>query len=206
MLSEHYFSKRVITNMKIGVLLITLTWFTVAHGQSVVEIPASSRVTIGYPDSEDAALALKNKSSQGIDVATVNKVSGVQISGFGLAPFGKATVAVGPLALLELHNKSDEAVRLSYEITKAVKNEVGEDERFVSFTLRNETLKSIPLIIPGVMNPNLSPQSNSGVRLKIGQEIKYKKGGRAHLLLIVDNSIKEGDVLFVGERIAQVND
>lgn len=192
--------------MKIGVLLITLTWFTIAHGQSVVEIPAGSRVTIGYPDSEDAALALKNKSSQGIDVATINKVSGVQQSGFGLGPFGKATVAVSPLDLLELRNTSNEAVRLSYEITKAVKNEVGEDERYISFTLRNETLKSIPLVIPGVMNPNLSPQSNSGVRLKVGQEIKYKKGGRAHLLLIVDNSIKEGDVLFIGERIAQVND
>lgn len=192
--------------MKTALFLITLTWFTVAHGQSIVEIPADSRVTIGYPDSEDAALVLKNKGSQGIDVATVNKVSGVQISGFGLGPFGKATVAVGPLDLLELRNASDEAVRLSYEITKAVKNEVGEDERYISFTLRNETLKSIPLIIPGVMNPNLSPQSNSGVRLKIGQEIKYKKGGRAHLLLVVDHSIKEGDVLFVGERIAQVND
>ena len=192
--------------MKTALFLITLTWFTVAHGQSIVEIPADSRVTIGYPDSEDAALVLKNKGSQGIDVATVNKVSGVQISGFGLGPFGKATVAVGPLDLLELRNASDEAVRLSYEITKAVKNEVGEDERYISFTLRNETLKSIPLVIPGVMNPNLSPQSNSGVRLKIGQEIKYKKGGRAHLLLVVDHSIKEGDVLFVGERIAQVND
>jgi hypothetical protein len=192
--------------MKTALFLITLTWFTVAHGQSIVEIPADSRVTIGYPDSEDAALALKNKSSQGIDVATVNKVSGVQISGFGLGPFGKATVAVGPLDFLELRNASDEAVRLSYEITKAVKNEAGEDERYISFTLRNETLKSIPLVIPGVMNPNLSPQSNSGVRLKIGQEIKYKKGGRAHLLLVVDHSIKEGDVLLVGERIAQVND
>lgn len=192
--------------MKTALFLITLTWFTVAHGQSIVEIPADSRVTIGYPDSEDAALALKNKSSQGIDVATVNKVSGVQISGFGLGPFGKATVAVGPLDLLELRNTSDEAVRLSYEITKAVKNEVSEDERYISFTLRNETLKSIPLVIPGVMNPNLSPQSNSGVRLKIGQEIKYKKGGRARLLLVVDHSIKEGDVLLVGERIAQVND
>jgi len=192
--------------MKQILLLISLTWFTVAHGQSIVEIPADSRVTIGYPDSEDAALALKNKSSQGIDVATVNKVSGVQISGFGLGPFGKATVAVGALDLLELRNTSGEAVRLSYEITKAVKNEAGEDERYISFMLRNETLKSIPLVIPGVMNPNLSPQSNSGVRLKIGQEIKYKKGGRTHLLLVVDNSIKEGDVLFVGERIAQVND
>lgn len=192
--------------MKALLLLIALTWFTVAHGQSIVEIPANSRITIGYPDSEDAALALKNKSSQGIDVATVNKVSGVQLSGFGLGPFGKATVAVSPLALLELHNTSDETVRLSYEITKAAKEVADKGERYIGFTLRNETLRSIPLIIPGVMNPNLSPQSNSGVRLKVGQEIKYKKGGRAHLLLVVDDSIKEGDVLFVGERIAQVND
>jgi hypothetical protein len=192
--------------MKQIVLLITLTWFTVAQGQSIVEIPADSRVTIGYPDSEDAALALKNKSSQGIDVATVNKVSGVQLSGFGLGPFGKATVAVGPLDVLELHNSSDNAVRVSYEITQAAKQVSDKDERYIGFTLRNETLRSIPLIIPGVMNPNLSPQSNSGVRLKVGQEIKYKKGGRAHLILVVDDSIEEGDVLFVGERIAQVND
>ena len=192
--------------MKQFVLLITLTWFTVAQGQSIVEIPADSRVTIGYPDSEDAALALKNKSSQGIDIATVNKVSGIQLSGFGLGPFGRATVAISPLALLELHNRSDNAVRVSYEITQAAKQVADKDEEYIRFTLRNETLRSIPLIIPGVMNPNLSPQSNSGVRLKVGQEIKYKKGGRAHLLLVVDDSIKEGDVLFVGERIAQVND
>jgi len=186
--------------------VLCLSFSILLNGQSIIEIPADSRVTVGYPDSEDAALALKNKSRQDLDVATINKVSGVQLSGFGLGPFGKATVAVGPLDLLELRNTSDEAVRLSYEITKAVKNEVGEDERYVSITLRNETLKSIPLVIPGVMNPNLSPQSNSGVRLKIGQEIKYKKGGRAYLLLVVDHSIKEGDVLLVGERIAQVSD
>ena len=192
--------------MKQFVLLIALTLFTVAHGQSIVEIPADSRVTIGYPDSEGAALALKNKSSQGIDVATVNKVSGVQLSGFGLGPFGKATVVVPPLALLELHNTSDNAVRLRYEITQAAKQVADKDEEYIGFTLRNETQQSIPLIIPGVMNPNLSPQSNSGVRLKVGQEIKYKKGGRAQLLLVVDDSIKEGDVLFVGERIAKVND
>jgi len=192
--------------MKLTMLLIALTWFTVAQGQSIIEIPADSRVTIGYPDSENAALALKNKSSQGIDVATVNKVSGVQLSGFGLGPFGKATVAISPLALLELHNSSDQAVRVSYEVTQAAEEVTDNEERYIGFTLRNETLGSIPLIIPGVMNPNLSPQSNSGVRLKVGQEIKYKKGGRAHLLLVVDDSIKEGDVLFVGERIAQVND
>ena len=192
--------------MRLPLAFLSLLFSILLNGQSVVEIPAESRVTIGYPDSEDVALALKNKSSQVIDVATVNKVSGVQISGFGLGPFGKATVAVPPLALLELHNGSDNAVRVSYEITKAAKEVTDKNERYVGFTLRNETLRSIPLIIPGVMNPNLSPQSNSGVRLKVGQEIKYNKGGRTHLLLVVDDSIKEGDVLLVGERIAQVND
>jgi hypothetical protein len=192
--------------MKKLLAFLSLSFSILLNGQSMVEIPANSRVTIGYPDSENAALALKNKSSQGIDVATVNKVSGVQLSGFGLGPFGKATVVVPPLALLELHNKSDDAVRVSYEITQAAKQVADKDEEYIGFTLRNETLRSIPLIIPGVMNPNLSPQSNSGVRLKIGQEIKYKKGGKVRLLLVVDDSIKEGDVLFVGERIAQVND
>ena len=192
--------------MKKLLAFLSLSFSILLNGQSMVEIPADSRVTIGYPDSENAALALKNKSSQGIDVATVNKVSGVQLSGFGLGPFGKATVAVPPLALLELHNSSDNAVRVSYEITQVAKQVADKDEEYIGFTLRNETLRSIPLIIPGVMNPNLSPQSNSGVRLKIGQEIKYKKGGKVRLLLVVDDSIKEGDVLFVGERIAQVND
>ena len=192
--------------MKLPLALFCLSISILLNGQSIVEIPADSRVTIGYPDSENAALSLKNKSRQGIDVSTVNKVSGAQISGFGLGPFGKAKVAVPPLALLELHNTSDNAVRVSYEITEAAKEVADKDEVYIGFTLRNETLRSIPLIIPGVMNPNLSPQSNSGVRLKVGQEIKYKKGGRAHLLLVVDDSIKEGDVLFVGERIAQVND
>ena len=76
--------------------------------------------------------------------------------------------------------------------------------RYVSFKLRNETLKSIPLIIPGVMNPNLSPQSNSGVRLKMGQEIKYRKGLSTRILLTVDETIKEGEVVLVGELLSEV--
>jgi len=47
----------------------------------------------------------------------------------------------------------------------------------VSFTLRNSSLKSIPLKIPGVMNPNLSPDSNSVVSLKIGQKIFFRHKG-----------------------------
>lgn len=55
----------------------------------------------------------------------------------------------------------------------------------VSFTLKNPTAKSIPLWIPSVMNPNLSPFSTSGVRLRIGQKIYFKHKRRKKLLLEV---------------------
>ena len=72
----------------------------------------------------------------------------------------------------------------------------------VPFTLRNNSLKSIPLIIPGVMNPNLSPMSNSGVDLKVGQEIFFKYKGKKTLLLTVTEELKNTKV-DVSKLIAQ---
>ena len=97
-----------------------------------------------------------------------------------------------------------ERVQIAYSITESKPVATDGNEQNVSFTLRNETLKSIPLIIPGVMNPNLSPQSNSGVRLKMGQEIKYRKGLSTRILLTVDETIKEGEVVLVGELLSEV--
>ncbi len=73
---------------------------------------------------------------------------------------------------------------------------------YVDFTLRNTSLKSIPLIIPGVMNPNLSPMSNSGVGLKIGQKILFKYKGKRRVLLIVDKTL-EGKVLDVPKLLKE---
>jgi hypothetical protein len=192
--------------MKKFITLLSFTFSLVAFGQSTVEIPSASRVQIGYPDQENLAIEIRNNSGQALDVATVNKVSGEKISGFGLGPMGKATVAVAELGLLEVVNPSSKGVKISYSITEAKPVIVAKDDVYINFTLRNETMKSIPLIIPGVMNPNLSPKSNSGVSLKIGQEVKYRKGGRTRVLFVVDESISEGDVVLVGERLASVND
>ena len=63
-------------------------------------------------------------------------------------------------------------------------------QNYVSFKLTNPTAKSIPLKIPNVMNPNLSPFSTSGVDLKIGQKIYFKYKGKRRLLLEVS---KEND-------------
>ncbi len=72
----------------------------------------------------------------------------------------------------------------------------------ISFTLRNTSLKSIPLKIPGVMNPNLSPQSNSGVSLKIGQKIFFRHNGKKQLLLVVSKEY-EGQTLNVPKLIKE---
>jgi hypothetical protein len=70
----------------------------------------------------------------------------------------------------------------------------------VSFTLRNNSLSSIPLKIPGVMNPNLSPMSNSGVSLEVGQKIYFQHRGRKKLLLEVTTDL-EGTKVIVNEEI-----
>ena len=69
----------------------------------------------------------------------------------------------------------------------------------VSFTLHNKSLKSIPLIIPGVMKPNLSPKSKSGVTLKVGQKILFKYKGKREVLFIVSPDLdgKTVDVAYL---------
>jgi len=61
----------------------------------------------------------------------------------------------------------------------------------VTFTLHNSSIKSIPLKIPGVMNPNLSPKSDSGVTLEIGQKVYYQKKRKNFLLFVVDESYED---------------
>ncbi|MDX1907041.1 MAG: hypothetical protein SF053_08385 [Bacteroidia bacterium] len=61
----------------------------------------------------------------------------------------------------------------------------------VSFTLRNNTPSSIPLVIVGVMNPNLSPFSNSGVTTEAGTEIYFFHEKKRYLLLTVSPEIAD---------------
>jgi hypothetical protein len=50
------------------------------------------------------------------------------------------------------------------------------------------------------MNPNLSPMSNSGVSLKIGQEVFFFEGKKKYLLLAVSPELKD-QTLIVNELI-----
>lgn len=48
----------------------------------------------------------------------------------------------------------------------------------IPMTFHNGSFKSIYLIIPGVMNPNLNPKSNSGVSLDVGQKVFFFPDGK----------------------------
>lgn len=61
----------------------------------------------------------------------------------------------------------------------------------VPFTLLNKSMKSIPLRIPGVMNPNLSPQSSSGVDLAVGQKVYFYVKKKKYLLLEVTEDLRD---------------
>ncbi len=74
----------------------------------------------------------------------------------------------------------------------------------IPMTFHNGSFKSIPLIIPGVMNPNLNPKSNSGVSLDVGQKVYFFPNGKKknkELLFIVDATWKKDTILQIDEII-----
>jgi len=74
----------------------------------------------------------------------------------------------------------------------------------IPVTFHNGSWRSIPLIIPGVMNPNLSPKSNSRVSLDVGQKVYFLPNGKRNskaLLFIVDPPFKKDTVLQIDEII-----
>jgi hypothetical protein len=123
------------------------------------------------------------------------------LRGFGLSP--KATVqevVVESDSYALFKNLSDSTATFLVEASPKTNESVSVKDG-VGFTLRNTTLKSIPLIIPSVMNPNLSPKSNSRVYLRYGQQVFLNKGMRRKLLLTVDETIPEGALIDVDSII-----
>ena len=56
------------------------------------------------------------------------------------------------------------------------------------------------------MNPNLSPRSDSGVTLEVGQKVFYfpnGKKGKKELLFEVDNTFRKDTILQIDEMIKQ---
>lgn len=173
-----------------------------ASATDTITISARKTVELTYAQFDKHDVVLDNKSGKQIDVAVINPTNKKTVKSFGLGPMGRVVLRVDPGQVLTLTNRAMKEISLGIDFIEREPEQASEpNSGSVSFTLHNPSLKSIPLIIPDVMNPNLSPISNSGVNLRIGQEIYYKKDGKKMLLLVVDDSIKPGAKIDVAQLI-----
>ena len=168
----------------------------------LVDIEPNGQKTFNQLPPKSYDFKLSNRSSKDLEVAVVNRETRDFVSGFGLSGNAELTVAATDELIIKNESNQTAKVAVSYEERPEL-NADPDKVRYVDFTLRNSSLKSIPLIIPGVMNPNLSPVSNSGVGLKVGQKIYFKKGLKKYLLLEVDDTIKDGDKLDVAKLLKE---
>jgi hypothetical protein len=74
----------------------------------------------------------------------------------------------------------------------------------IPMTFHNGSFFSIYLNIPGVMNPNLLPKSNSGVSLDVGQVVYFfpnGKNGKKQILFTVSPNWKSDTILQIDDMI-----
>jgi len=188
---------------KLIILLILATTSLQVLAKEKVSIKALKAVELSYSQFANYDVEINNKSGKAIDVSVVDAQTKQKTQGFGLGPMGKVVVSIKEGQLLKLKNNSMKDISLTIDFVKREETEprTKSNEAMINLTLHKSSMKSIPLIIPNVMNPNLSPFSNSGVLLKMGQNIYYKKGGNKKLLLTIDESFKQGDKVDVAQLI-----
>ena len=74
----------------------------------------------------------------------------------------------------------------------------------IPMTFHNGSFLPIYLSIPGVMNPNLSPKSNSGVSLDAGQKVYFfpkGKNGKKEILFTVSPTWKKDTILQIDKIV-----
>jgi len=189
---------------KITFVAIISLVFTSSYGQKkVINVPPNKSVELDFKEFTSYEAKVANKSKVDLEIKVVDKESLKQVSGFGLGKKKTEEVMLKNSSKLVIKNVGDDIATVVVK-TKAIEiMKIDTNPSYVSFTLRNNSPKSIPLIIPNVMNPNLSPFSNSGVDLKIGQEIIFKNKGRKYVLLTISSDIKDGDVIMVNELLKE---
>ena len=203
--------------MNLKLSIITLFSFSIILGSCgvsmhTVRIPeGNSMLLIGgkdgqngminpYPNAPEVIATVKNKSAYPVEVRVMDKANKNKIKGFGLRKFGiaKLTIEKDQRLLIDANRAAKVKVTYSLPAPKPVVPKII-SSKTISFYLINTTNKSIPLRIPGVMNPNLSPNSESKVNLTIGQEIFLNKLGRRKRILVVTTDIKNGQKIDVSQ-------
>ena len=166
-------------------------------------IPPKQVVQIDYPYYKGFVVKLWNKAKFDVGVSAREHDTDSLRKGFGLSKGANATLNVPAEMYLQLENRFLAPLKVEYVVYKGkpVKRKAGPATPQRGFYLVNSTAQSIPLKIPGIMNPNLSPFSKSGVDLPIGQKILLNVAGKDLLLLTVTDTIPKGARVNVADLI-----
>ena len=182
--------------------------FSLAFGQkgerSKLILPPKQIVQINYPLYQGFNVKIWNKSKFDLGVSAREQKTDSLVKGFGLDSGSSAVLEVNKGLYLQFENRYLASLKVEYTLQKGVEGKKKSTKPLTpqrAFYLENNTAQSIPLRIPGVMNPNLSPFSRSGVDLPNGQQIFLDLNGKRILLLTVTDSIPHGARIDVANLI-----
>ena len=171
---------------------------------SKILIPPKQIIQINYPLLRNYNLKIWNKSKLDLIISTHKQETDSIIKKFVLVKDSSALLSISNEMYIQFENKYLASIKVEYSFqngTSIKKNKIKSMTPQRAFYLENNTAQRIPLRIPGIMNPNLSPFSRSGVDLKNGQKIFLDFNGKRILILEVTDSIKHGDRIDIATLI-----
>tara|TARA_B110001450_G_C17574241_1_gene462111 strand:- start:294 stop:890 length:597 start_codon:yes stop_codon:yes gene_type:complete len=171
--------------------------------KSTIIIPPKQVVRIDYPYMKGFSVKIWNESKFELGVSARGHQTDSISKGFGLNKDSFATIQVAEKHYLQLENRFIAPLEIEYTLFKlgSGKKKKTVLDRTVGFYLVNTTAQTLPILIPGIMNPKLTPFSQSGVELPWGQKILLKTPGEDLLLLTVSDTIRKGARIDVADLI-----
>jgi hypothetical protein len=180
-------------------VIVCFLAFSAAFGQkearSLLVIPPKQVVQINYPLYKGFNVKIWNESKFVVGVSARDQVTDSIVKSFGLEKGGTTLLEVNEGLFLQFENRFLAPIKVAYALREGSSGKKKSTEPLTpqrAFYLENNTAQSLPLRIPGVMNPKLSPFSRSGVDLPNGQKIYLDLKGKKILILTVTDSIPHG--------------
>lgn len=169
--------------------------FSQKGARSELILPPKQIVQINYPLFKGFIVKIWNESKYVIGVSARDKKTDSLRKSFGLEKGSRATLEVDEDQYLQFENRFLTPIKVAYMLEKGTPGSKKTNRPLTpqrAFYLENNTAQTLPLRIPGVMNPNLEPFSRSGVDLPNGQKIYLELKGKRILLLTVTDTIPHG--------------
>ena len=184
--------------------LVSLTAVAQKANRSELIIPPKQVVQIDYPLYQGFNVKIWNQSKYVIGVSARDKQTDSIRKSFGLDKGSTTLFEVNKGMYLQFENRFLAPIKVAYTLRKGSTGAKKHTRPLTpqrAFYLENNTAQSLPLRIPGVMNPNLTPFSRSGVDLSNGQKIYTNVNGKRILILTVTDSIPHGARIDVARLI-----